>query len=160
MLLVTASSAVAHHPSAGKTRALDAAPWITDGLHTPGTARLTGRSAFSGAAAPGQHGAISQHLPAASENIELVSKLELNTPVQYRFDPTTGDPDPTEPPIVEGQIADLAVYKNAAYLAPGASRRASAAGSSRSTSPTPRTRASSRLCRPCRRPTTARARTW
>ena len=112
MLLVTGSSA-ADGTSFSKTRALDAAPWITDGLHTPGTARLTGRSAF---AAPGQHGLISQHLPAVRENVELVAKLELNTPAQYRFHPGTGAPDPTQPAVVEGQIADLAVYKNAAYL--------------------------------------------
>ena len=76
-----------------KTRALDAARrgW-PDGLHTPGTARLTGRSAFS-SAAPDQHGFVSQHLPAVRENVELVGKLEMNTPAAFRSTrvPATAD---------------------------------------------------------------------
>jgi hypothetical protein len=90
---------------------------------------LLGRSSFSitGNVLAGQHGPISSHLPAVRENVELISKLELNTPVQYRVDPdepgfdpadpTTGTPDATQPPIVEGQIADVAIFQDSAFLA-------------------------------------------
>ena len=118
VLLLTGSSAVAHHAGAAASqRASDTArPWLTSGISTPATQRLAGRSVFS-APIGGQHGGVSIHLPAVQQNVELVGKLELNTPTEYRFDPETGDPDATEPPIVEGQIADVAVYKNSAYLA-------------------------------------------
>ena len=111
VLLLTGSSAVAHHAGAAASqRASDTArPWLTSGISTPATQRLAGRSAFS-APTGGQHGPVSIHLPAVQQNVELVGKLELNTPTQYRL-------NATEPPIVEGQIADLAVYKNSAYLA-------------------------------------------
>jgi hypothetical protein len=48
-----------------------------------------------------QHGGDEGHLEPSSENVELVGKLE---------------PDDEFGPIVEGQIADLAVYKDYAYL--------------------------------------------
>jgi hypothetical protein len=117
-LLMVGSSAVAHHSGAAASqRPSDAArPWIKSGLSTPAAQRLVGRSTFS-APTSGQHGAISLHLPAVRENVELVGKLEVNTPEEFRFDPETGEQDDTEPPVVEGQIADVAVYKNAAYLA-------------------------------------------
>ncbi len=87
-----------------KTRAIDAAPWITDGFGSSSAARLTGRSSFSG-----QHGPSSQHLPAVRENIEVVGKLEMDTPNVYKEGAFQAD-------VLEGQIADLAVYKNTAYL--------------------------------------------
>ncbi|MGH2947940.1 MAG: Ig-like domain-containing protein [Solirubrobacteraceae bacterium] len=81
---------------------------------------ILGRSAFSvtGNFTPGgQHGPSDLHLPATSPNtIQRVSKLEMSTPPELRFDPATGDPDPSQPDVVEGQIADLAVYKGFAYL--------------------------------------------
>jgi hypothetical protein len=48
-----------------------------------------------------QHGVPEGHLPGSSANVELIGELE-----------------PTDQfgPIVEGQIADLAVFKNFAYL--------------------------------------------
>jgi hypothetical protein len=52
----------------------------------------------------------------------------MNTPEAYRYrlpaDPITEPPihDPSQPALVEGQIADVAVYKNAAYLASWAER--------------------------------------
>ena len=68
-----------------------------------------------------QHDGLDKHLPPVRENIELVGKLEMNTPEAFRFAPgaNPGDPptpDPTQPQVVEGQIADVAVFKNAAYL--------------------------------------------
>jgi Ca2+-binding RTX toxin-like protein len=92
--------------------------WISDGLRT-GVAGLftqptAGRTQF---AVAGQHGPSFNHLPAVRENVDLIGKLELETPAQFRFDPVTGMPDPTEPGMVEGQIADVSIYKNAAYLA-------------------------------------------
>ena len=50
-----------------------------------------------------QHGPLFGHLPPVQENLELVGKLNL-------ISPTTGDP------VLEGQIADVAVHKGYAYL--------------------------------------------
>lgn len=125
MLLALPGSAI----GAQKTRALDAAPWVTDGVRAPADAKLTGRSSFGSGntSIAGQHGPNFSHLPAVRENIDVVGKLEMNTPTQYRFnpdepgfdpsDPSTGTVDPSQPAVVAGQIADLAVYKNTAYLA-------------------------------------------
>ena len=61
---------------------------------------MMGRTA---AITPGdQHGQPFGHLPASRENMELVSKLEMTEPF--------GD-------VAPGQIADVSVHKNAAYLA-------------------------------------------
>ena len=49
----------------------------------------------------GQHGPMTGHLPGSSENVELIGELEPTVPFG---------------PIVEGQIADLAVFKDFAYL--------------------------------------------
>jgi hypothetical protein len=72
----------------------DTAPYASEGsLMSSATAQLV---------SPGhQHGGEEGHLTPRRKNIELVGKLEPTK----RF----GD-------IVEGQIADLAVYKNTAYL--------------------------------------------
>ena len=67
-------------------------------------------------ASAGQHGPLTNHLPPVRQNIELVGKLEMETPDEFRFDPVTGERDTNQPDVVAGQIADLAVYKNAAYL--------------------------------------------
>ena len=64
-----------------------------------------GRSAFSA----GQHGASTDHLPATRNNIDLVGKLALKTPDAYK---TAEFPED----LLPGQIADVAVYKNHAYL--------------------------------------------
>jgi hypothetical protein len=68
-----------------------------------------------------QHDGLDLHLPPVRENIEVVGKLEMNTPPEFRFAPPAnpGDPatpDPSQPQVVEGQIADVGVFKNAAYL--------------------------------------------
>jgi len=70
------------------------------------------RSAFSAASnfGPLQHDGTDQHLPPTSSNVELVGKLELNTPAELR---TAGTADDA---VLPGQIADLAVHKNFAYL--------------------------------------------
>ena len=59
---------------------------------------------YSGAASVLQkdHGESWGHLPGEQNNVELISKLELNTP---GFGP-----------VAPGQIADVTVHKNAAYL--------------------------------------------
>jgi hypothetical protein len=64
----------------------------------------------------GQHGPLTNHLPPVQQNIEVVGKLEMETPNEFRFDPDTGERDELQPDVVPGQIADLAVYKNTAYL--------------------------------------------
>ena len=80
----------------------------------------TSRSATDGATEVGlaQHDGAGLHLPPVRENIELVGKLEMNTPEAFRWDPEPNPdvPDPTQPQLVQGQIADVAVFKNAAYL--------------------------------------------
>jgi hypothetical protein len=106
LLLVGASSAAAQRSTASKAPPFDAPPLISDGLDTTAIQTLAGRSRFS----LGQHGPETQHLPAVRENIELVSKLEMNTPAALRTPETADDP------VLPGQIADLAVYKNFAYL--------------------------------------------
>ena len=125
MSLLGADAAIADDRlSAMENRSRGIAPTVSDAQPAP-SAWLRGSNAFSTSslAAP----VVSRNLPAASQNVELVSKLQLNTPVQYRVDPNepnfdpadpaTGTPDPTQPAIVDGQIADVAIYKNAAYLA-------------------------------------------
>ena len=69
----------------------------------PGTAEAPGKEdvATWGNTPSQQHGGSSLHLPAARENIELVGKVE----VKGRF----GN-------VLPEQIADVAVYKNYAYL--------------------------------------------
>ena len=86
-----------------KSRAIDAAPWVTDGLGGSPTSRIT-RSSFSG-----QHGPANDHLPPVRENVELIGTLGLSTPPEFR---TAANPEP----LAAGQIADVAVYKNFAYL--------------------------------------------
>ena len=103
MLFVLVGSA-----AGGRQPASESAPWATDGRASPPAfdASLE-RSTF---APGGQHGAVSQHLPAVRENVEVVSKLEMQTPAAFKT-------DPSQPDVLSGQIADVAVHKNAAYLA-------------------------------------------
>jgi hypothetical protein len=112
ILLVVASPAAAQTSAPPPQGPLASPPLVSDGVDTGVLETLTGHSRFS----VGQHGTSMDHLPAVRENVELVGKLEMNTPLEFRFDPTTGEPDPTEPPVVPGQIADVAVYKSYAYL--------------------------------------------
>ena len=114
-LLVLSGSALAAQPPT----AVGNAPWLTDGFADGASAAAPlGRSAFRTARVSrhGQHGTNFEHLPAVRENIELVGKLEMKTPDAYKRDPETDVLDPSQPDTVPGQIADLAVYKNAAYL--------------------------------------------
>jgi Ca2+-binding RTX toxin-like protein len=67
------------------------------------------RSAFS-VAGNFQHDGTADHLPPTQHNIELVGELEVNTPADLRIDGTEAEP------VLPGQIADLAVHKNFAYL--------------------------------------------
>ena len=80
-----------------------------------------------------QRGSQRRSLPPASVNVDLVSKLRLHMP------DANGEPDPTKPVLPE-QIADVSVYKNAAYLNSWRTAPVTAAASSPSTSPTRRTR--------------------
>ena len=147
LLFALTGSAPAAQPA--QRKAADAAPpWVNSGLQSGATAALTGRSGFAR-----QHGGAADHLPAVRENIDLVGRLKLDTPAQYRT------PEHNKP-IEEGQIADVAVYKRLPRLlarARGAGRPGERGGFFSSTSRTPPTRSSWRSCRRCRRPTTARA---
>ena len=95
MLLLVTTSATAAGPD-------DRAPYVTDtttkGL-SPAETAIAGDSSFSGHS--DQHGENTGHLPGSSENVELVGQLE----------PTDEFGD-----IVPGQIADISVYKDFAYL--------------------------------------------
>ena len=145
MLLGLTSSALAAQPA--QRKAADAAPpWVNSGLQSGATAALAGRSGFSR-----QHGGADEHLPAVRENVELGRQAQGQhadgVPDAGRTQQAGSDS--------AGQIADLAIYKDAAYLNSWAEPveaddTASAAGSSRSTSPTRRTRSSWRSCRRCR----------
>ena len=118
MAAAVCALAVAGSANAGDrgelTRPTQGVTWASDGLRSGLVGLFAGQTQFSIA---GQHESRIDHLPSARENIELVGELELVTPPEFRFDPVTGDPDPTEPGIVDGQIADVSIYKNAAYLA-------------------------------------------
>lgn len=63
-----------------------------------GSTRTSGTSSFSGDV---QHGGTSGHLPGSSANVDLVATLEPTSPFG---------------PVVEGQIADVGMFKNFAYL--------------------------------------------
>ncbi|HEX8159123.1 MAG TPA: hypothetical protein VF526_17190, partial [Solirubrobacteraceae bacterium] len=77
-------------------------PWSTDGARTALAPWAGSRSSFSApAGAQQQHGGLANHLPPAHENIEVVGKLKLTQPFGN---------------VLPGQIADVSVYKNAAYL--------------------------------------------
>jgi hypothetical protein len=74
---------------------LDRAPYTTDGKGEKNT--IASDSAWFSA----QHGGSDLHLPATRKNVKMLSKFEPMTPFGH---------------IVAGQIADVAVYKNTAYL--------------------------------------------
>ena len=83
-------------------RVIDVPPLASDGVSPP--------TAMSMGDLHSQHGGSEFHLPAVRENVELVSKLEMSTPAALRT------PETADQPVLPGQIADLAVYKNFAYL--------------------------------------------
>ena len=91
VLLLAAATAAATPP---QRKAIDRAPY-----DTKAAAEDDASSFFSGGVH--QHGGNAGHLPASRSNVELVGSLE---------------PTAAFGPIVEGQIADLAVYKDFAYL--------------------------------------------
>jgi hypothetical protein len=116
LLLGWPSTAAAQRSTSGDGRAIDVPPLMraidlpslaSDGLGPPSPTVIGGPSEFS---PHGQHGPASFHLPAVRENVELVSKLEMSTPAEFRT------PETADQPVLPGQIADLAVYKNFAYL--------------------------------------------
>jgi hypothetical protein len=114
LALLASTPATATDGAAGRTAAKDRAPVAVRSVASPAAVRslLGQRSAFSPTAnfSALQHGPTDDHLPPTSSNVELVGKLEMNTPANLRAPGTEGDA------VVPGQIADLAVYKNYAYL--------------------------------------------
>lgn len=114
---MAASAGAAEMKRSAFTRGAAGLTALSDASRTgpAGLSQLPGVSATT--FSTGQHGINVDHLPTAKENIQLVGKLELETPAEYRYNPSTGAPDPTQPGLVDGQIADVSVYKNAAYLA-------------------------------------------
>jgi hypothetical protein len=64
-------------------------------------AKVPDRTPMGGDVGAMQHGPMEGHLPGSSANVELIGELEPTVPFG---------------PIAEGQIADLAVFKNVAYL--------------------------------------------
>jgi Ca2+-binding RTX toxin-like protein len=123
MLVGSAVGDAGRSASSSTKPAERSAPYTSDGIGTPAA---FDSSLSRGTFAPGgQHGVVSSHLPAAQENVQLVGKLEMKTPDAFKFvpdgpdpddDPDNPNPDPSQPDVVPGQIADLAVYKNAAYM--------------------------------------------
>jgi hypothetical protein len=113
VLLAAGMAGTATAEERGKRQARDVAPAVKGAAVTAlGAGPLRQRTWFS----IQQHDGTDLHLPPVREKIELVGKMEVDTPVQFRRDPETGAPDPSEPQVVPGQIADVAVYKNFAYL--------------------------------------------
>jgi hypothetical protein len=126
LLLAGTSSALAAEKAQRSAGAIvnnvAALPTVSDGpSDRRGSVRaagLLGADAFApiGNITAQHHGAAGGHLPATRHNIELVGELQVNTPPEFRADPNTGAPDPTQPPVVPEQIADVAVHKGYAYL--------------------------------------------
>ena len=108
-LLLGAASAAAQRFAATGGAASAAAVPISDGIDSWFNQTAPGANAIIAALAQ-QHGGSDQHLPPTQQNIELVGKLQMSTPAQYRT-PATADR-----PVMPDQIADVAVYKNHAYL--------------------------------------------
>jgi hypothetical protein len=104
LLLAWTGSAIAEEGSAQRTLTRDRAPATVSSSYAERSIQGE-RSAFS----IQQHDGTDQHLPPTQQNIDLVSRLEMNTPQELR---TTEFPEA----VIPGQIADVAVYKNFAYL--------------------------------------------
>jgi hypothetical protein len=106
VLSLAAPLALCGIPTAQADRSSSSAsdrPWTTDGGRTsfvPAAGSLAGRSSFSAPSAA-QHDGLADHLPPARENMQVVGKLELRQPFGN---------------VLAGQIADVSVHKNAAYL--------------------------------------------
>jgi len=106
VLSIAASLALCFVSTAQAQRSSSSAgdrPSSTDGsrfFSAPWSSSRASRSTFSSPDAA-QDGGLASHLPPARENIELVSKLELTAPFGN---------------VLPGQIADVTVHKNAAYL--------------------------------------------
>lgn len=73
------------------------------GLVSDSANRSAAKSAFGFGFGARQNGSRSGHLPPIQQNVDLVSKLNL-------IHPATGQP------VIEGQIADVAVHKGYAYV--------------------------------------------
>jgi len=96
LALCLVPSAQAQRSSSGASgRAPDVGPL----LHGPWAQSRATRSSFSSSGA--QDGGLANHLPPAHENMELVGKLELSAPFGN---------------VLPGQIADVSIFKDAAYL--------------------------------------------
>src|SRR5687768_12604981 len=94
-----------------RAKARDAATATTAADASAAVQVLRGRarSVFS-VTGNAQHDGTAQHLPPTQHNIQLVGEREVNTPANLRIDGTEDEP------VLPGQIADLAVYKDHAYL--------------------------------------------
>ncbi|MDQ3630513.1 MAG: hypothetical protein M3417_04385 [Actinomycetota bacterium] len=79
-------------------------PWSTDGgevMRAPWPGSTAARSSLSSPGHARQDGGLAHHLPPVRENMQVVGKLELTQPFGN---------------VLPGQIADVAVFKNAAYV--------------------------------------------
>ena len=95
VLVALPGSALGHgvdHNSPGNDRA----PYTTSGKGKYRSSSTNDSASFSA-----QHGGADLHLPATKKNVRLLSKFEPMTPFG---------------PVVMGQIADLSIYKDTAYL--------------------------------------------
>jgi hypothetical protein len=114
-LLLATSSAADDRLTPVDVGAWDA-PLMSSGEDSWVPQYVDGRSAFSRWAPGKESGGSVESLPPVSHNIDLIGELQMDTPDAFKFDPATGQPDPSQPDVMPGQIADLAVYKNVAYL--------------------------------------------
>ena len=105
LLSASVAQAVPNRSPMGKYGGL---PLISDGPSF-GIGQGTG-AASSAFALNQQHGGSLNHLDPVRKNIELVGKLRMNTPGD------AATPNQLNLGVAPGQIADVAVYKDAAYL--------------------------------------------
>jgi hypothetical protein len=116
-LLLATSSTAQDRLTAADVGAWDA-PLMSSGEDSWVPQFVDGRSYFSqfGPAPGKESGGSVQSLPPVSHNIDLISELEMDTPDEFKFNPANGQQDSSQPDVMPGQIADLAVYKDVAYL--------------------------------------------
>ena len=82
----------------GTAKGLTSAPWSSFGLSAPSLDRSTAVAAC-GSRRPGPRRS-PPALPPVAQNMELVGKLQVDTPAAFRFNPATGQPDPGQPAVV------------------------------------------------------------
>ena len=96
VVLLLPAAALGHGVDHTSPGGADHAPYTTGGKGKYRASAYEDSASFSA-----QHGGSAEHLPATRKNVRLVSEFEPTTPFG---------------PVVAGQIADLSIFKQTAYL--------------------------------------------